>query len=49
MYLTNAVKFTNVDVDELQGKDKSPDLLTVREASLQYIVDEQHLNIMVIK
>ena len=30
-------------MDELQGENKSSDVFTIREASLQHIVDEEHL------
>ena len=36
-------------VDELQRENKSSDVFTIREASLQYIVDQEHLNIMIVK
>ena len=32
-------------VDELQRENKSSDVFTIREASLQHIVDQEHLGI----
>ena len=34
-------------VDELQGENKSSDVFTIREASLQHIVDQEHLGISI--
>ena len=34
-------------MDELQGENKSSDVFTIREASLQHIVDEEHLGISI--
>ena len=34
-------------MDELQGENKSSDVFTIREASLQHIVDQEHLGISI--